>query len=222
MRRRYKKDKTDQGHVGRPRHTSRNKEAIKWSEYEFLMSWLEKASGLRDGYILRYQRAFTLLFLTGMRSSELGLIEVDDIRHAIREGFYSLTNKTKTGKPRKVLLSDRGVGMLQKYFAVFLEDESIHAYNEKVFATPRDPNRRRALNMATMNTDMNDVLHAAFNSVLYSTHGFRSGVITEMAVDMKLPIKVVSQFIGHSSEATTLKYVKVQEQDISEAVNLAR
>jgi integrase/recombinase XerD len=51
----------------------------------------------------------------------------------------------------------------------------------------------------------------------YSSHSFRSGIITDMAIKSVNP-KIIQSFVGHKNISTTLSYVRPSESDIKNAL----
>lgn len=171
-------------------------------------------------------RAFVLLYYGGFRISELlqitranihSILGVETEKGTEKSGAFSLTNATKTKTARLVLFSKNGVAAIKEIFEMDWDPE-IDDMNRLVFE-PRNKNSK-ALGkhgfLKLINFHIQEALGPTFSS-----HSFRKGIISDM-LNKRIPLKTVSQFIGHSDIKTTILYHSISEEDMKEAAELAR
>jgi len=80
----------------RPKGTTRAKKPIQKREYERLMLATRNSLVIKSATRVKLQRAFTLLYLTGCRVSEIANFTKDEMEMFIKHNEFSLTNNTKT------------------------------------------------------------------------------------------------------------------------------
>ncbi len=81
-------------------------------------------------------------------------------------------------------------------------------------------NKNKRVNVISLTTQLNNFLADIFGKGIYTTHSFRSGLFTEMAIDNKTDMKIVQVFADHMNPATTMRYLKPTMANIQQ--NLAR
>lgn len=180
--------------MARPIGTTRVKKPITKFEFDKLIHFVGRTnhihhSGLRE----RLRRAFTLLFITGCRVSEIMNFTSDDVRKMILEKEFSLANNTKTKSSRLITYADGQLELLRNILPVgqvrLFGDVSLEYFNIK----------------------MNKIIHLCLGE-LYSSHSFRSGYITRLALNGE-NIKLIQEDIGHRSIQTTARYIKITSED---------
>jgi len=82
--------------MARPKGTTRAKKPIMKKEFDRLINAVNRSLEIKSPTKLKLTRAFTLLYLTGCRVSEIAYFKSDDVREMIHDNEYSLTNDTKT------------------------------------------------------------------------------------------------------------------------------
>jgi len=176
-------------------------------DYKKLMSHLRGEETLKDHTKVRLLRIFSLLYYSGCRLNELPQITIGMIKRMFETKEMIIVSH-KVDAERIIYFSDAGVTELKKYFD--LEDPESNYVITK-WGKPRERLHPVAL-IANTNAYINTVLGKEFSS-----HSFRSGLITELAIAQVNP-KVIQQFIGHKNVSTTLLYVKPSEMDIRGAL----
>jgi site-specific recombinase XerD len=133
-------------------------------------------------------------------------MRVKHIIELLEEGETVVTTD-KTDSERKLYASQAFQKELKLFFKNLKnkEDRVIHKINK--------PKEGIAIDtyLKLVNNSIKNTLGSG-----YSSHSFRQGLITEM-VEKGINTKVVAKFIGHSNTQTTLRYVKVTEEDIKDA-----
>lgn len=204
--------------IGRPRYSSIDRLAVKQEEFQTILQYCDqflKNHATHEKLV----KAFTLLFHTGCRISELLQLEKGDIQSIIDRGMFSLDNSTKTGKPRLVLISDNGVEAIKELWEMEISP-GVDNMKEKTF-------KGRA-NMPLGKTGVsgftkliNKHMKLALESDLYSSHSFRQGVISDL-LNGGVPLSTVSGIIGHANISTTLKYHRATKEEKENSINLVR
>jgi len=182
--------------MARPKGTTRAKKPIFRQEYRKLMAAVDTSFSIRQSTKRKFKAAFTLLYITGCRISEIMPLKVEDIEQMIHENEYSLTNNTKTKRPRLIIFGTnrQQVSFIQKSNAV--------------------------MSNASFNLQMNSFIHKVLGE-LYSTHSFRAGYVT-ISHQQGLSLEHIRQDIGHKDIATTARYATVTNDEISQAKNSRR
>jgi len=187
----------------RPVGTTRAKKPIQKAEYKKLMYATKKSLTINHSTRIKLQRAFTLLYLTGCRISEIVNISRVEVEEMIEHNEFSLRNNTKTKKPRLISFDDerKQVKLLKEI--VPYEDEYLFRRNGS----------SKPMGVESLKLMMNNFIHAVLGE-LYSTHSFRSGYITTQH-SLGFSLEHIREDIGHSSIATTARYATVTRKDIS-------
>ena len=165
-------------------------------------------------------KAYTLLFHTGCRVSELLQLEKGDIQSIIDRGLFSLDNSTKTGKPRLVLISEKGVEEVKELWEMEIIP-GIDNMKEKIFKG-RANRAFGKTGISGFTKLINRHLKIALESDLYSSHSFRQGLISDLLNDGKVPLSTVSGIIGHANISTTLRYHRPTREEKENSINLVR
>lgn len=206
--------------VGRPSGTARAKKSIKAEHYQILLDHID-GSGMKDRLKLRYKRAFCLLHFLGVRVGELLLLQVKDIRLATT-GEASLTNRTKTKKPRHLMFTANAVAAIEELFEEYLVSDPgqkmLYHPEHIVFHSPNRP--KTPLNKSTFTKSINDIIHDALGP-LYSSHSNRQAILEDFAKNGTNP-RIAQKFIGHSSVNTTNNYFHPDDGDVRSALNQIR
>lgn len=144
-------------------------------------------------------KAITVLFLTGIRVSELENIKLSDIDHAIlkRELFvYQGKNK----KTRLINISKNGVQDLREVFSESL-NKSI---DRDVYILHHFNNLKSGLSKGYITDMLNSFLLENLGD-RYSSHSFRKGLINDL-LERGWAISQVQKIIGHRHISTTVIY----------------
>jgi len=193
--------------VGRKIGTTRVKKPILKKEFDRLINATHKSLSIKRSTKVKLHSAFTLLYLTGCRVSEIINIHTDEIQKMVQDNEYSLTNATKTKTPRLILFDEN------REQVKFLE-ELLQKNIGYLFAKN---NSDKPMTVSALKLMMNKFIHSVLGT-LYSTHSFRSGYITT-AHSKDLSLEHIRQDIGHASIATTARYASVSNAEISRGKN---
>lgn len=204
---------------GRPKSSTVARRGIFEEEYEELMMYVDQQV-LKPTSQDKLRKAFCLSYYFGTRISELLLLKRSDIYSLINaeegKGVISLSNETKTKKPRLIIVGKKGVQEIRELFEMEW-DPIIDDMNMKVF----QGHKGKPLGVPGFTTFINTHMKLALDSDLYTSHSFRAGIISEM-LKKKVDISTISSFIGHSAISVTLAYHRPQETDLMDAAELAR
>jgi len=197
---------------GRPKGTTKVRKPISKDIFNTLYVRLETSSYDYDKKMIALG-AFILLRYGGFRVSELIHLRVQDLFDMYHEHTMHLTNKTKTKKPREVYFDKNIAIRIFNLFSNFVDMSDMRA----VLFRGRG-GRYDKRNPTSFTYILNEILHEMLGAQ-YSTHSFRAGHITDMHYE-GISIKVIQEHIGHISQATTLRYVGVEEKQKRAAVSV--
>lgn len=194
--------------MARPKGTTRAKKPIMKKEFDRLINAVNKSLEIKSTTRPKLRRAFTILYLTGCRVSEIDTFTTNDIESMIELNEYSLTNATKTGKSRLISFDEnrKEIEFLKKILPI--NGTSIFARN----------NSDKPMTVSGLTQLMNKFIHKILGE-LYSTHSFRSGYITT-AHQLGFSLAHIKADIGHENIATTNRYIKVSYEEIAKGKNL--
>ncbi len=191
---------------GRPKNSKRNSKPILEKQYKILKSYINGLDTFQTTKT-KWLRSLELLYMSGMRVSEILDIRVKDIKDGCDKGELSIFVK-KQQIIRHIPLSEKSVKVLNN----LISDESdIDGY----FIHKRN-NVRSKLNSNGFTKEINDLIQMVLGDN-YSSHSFRKGLITEMGISGINP-KIIQHFIAHKNVSTTLNYIKPSESDIRNAL----
>jgi len=187
---------------GRPKNTIRNSKPILEREYKILKSYINGLETFETTKI-KWMRSSELLYMTGMRVSEILSLRIKDIKDGIDKGELSVFVK-KQNIIRHIPLSQKSVKILKQ----LIDNETdIDGY----FIHKRN-NVRSSLNSNGFTRDFNDLIHLVLGKN-YSSHSFRIGILTEMGQRGINP-KIIQHFASHRNISTTLNYINPTSDDI--------
>ncbi len=194
--------------MSRPIGTTRAKKPILKKEFERLMTATSRSLDLHSATKIKLSRAFTLLYLTGCRVSEIANFKTNDIEEMILNNEYSLANNTKTKKARLISFDSNKtqIEFLKKLLPT--NDEYLFAKN----------NSDKAMTTEALKLMMNKFMQKILGE-LYSTHSFRAGYIT-VAHQLGLSLEHIRQDIGHLNISTTARYATVTNDEIANSKNM--
>lgn len=194
--------------MARPRGTARAKKPILKKEYERLINATNRSLELQSGTKIKFIRAFTLLYLTGCRISEIAELDTKDVENMIEDNEYSLTNSTKTKTPRLISFDSNHSQI--KILKTLLPVNGGYLFEKN--------NSSKPMTAGALKLMMNRFIHKILGKY-YSTHSFRSGYIT-IAHQLGHSLEHIRQDIGHKSTTTTARYATVTNEEISHGKNL--
>ncbi len=194
----------------RPKGTTKSRKIITSKEYKELFNYLNRTDEFKTHSIKNAKKAFALLYYGGFRVSEIIDFTNKDLFEIFKNKEFSLSNNTKTKKPRMVYFSDNAIKELKLIFRENLTESS----NYLLLRSWGKPHNNFSAH--TIQRQLNIILKIALGQN-YTTHSFRAGIITEMAIS-GINTKIIQEFINHSNIATTLRYVKPSEKDIKKSL----
>jgi len=192
--------------MSRPTNTHRNSKPILEKEYKILKSYINGLETFETTKV-KWLRSIELLFLSGLRVSEILDIRIEDIQNGIENSELSVFVK-KQKIVRHIPLSKNSINILKK----LVKDETD---TESLFIHKRN-NKRSQLNHIGFTKDFNILIQLVLGKE-YSTHSFRKGLITEFSKKGINP-KITQSFIGHRNVTTTLNYYSPTSEDIRECL----
>jgi integrase/recombinase XerD len=191
---------------GRPKNTKRNSKPILNQQYKILKSYVNGMETFQTTKT-KWIRSLELLYMSGMRVSEILDIRIKSIKDSIDNGELSIYVK-KQKIIRHIPLSDKSVKILKK----LIDGETdVDAY----FIHKRNCVRSK-LNSNGFTKEFNDLIQTVLGEN-YSSHSFRKGIITEMGCN-GVNVKLIQNFISHKSVSTTLNYINPTTDDIRNAL----
>jgi len=192
--------------MGRPFNTNKNTKPILEKEYKQLLTYtngLDTFQSTKNKWL----RTIEVLWISGLRVSELLEIKMKDIKEAIEKSELRVYI-SKQNIIRHIPLSQKSVNTLKK----LISDVTYDGY----LIHKRNCNKSK-LNSISFTYEFNQYIQLVLNSKDYSSHSFRKGLITQMSVNGINP-KITQTFIGHKSVTTTLNYYKPTVEDIRECL----
>lgn len=191
---------------GRPKLSNRNSKPILEKEYQVMKSYI---NGLEtfETTKTKWIRTIELLYVCGLRLSEIIDIKTKDIKNGIEKSELSVFIK-KQKIIRHIPLSQKSISTLKKLIKNENDDDTyfIHKRN----------NKKCKLNSNSFTKEFNDLLQLVLGNE-YSSHSFRKGLITQMSMRGINP-RITQSFIGHKNVTTTLNYYKPTIEDVRECL----
>lgn len=191
---------------GRPKLSNRNSKPILEKEYQIMKSYI---NGLEtfETTKTKWIRTIELLYVCGLRLSEIIDIKTKDIKNGIEKSELSVFIK-KQKIIRHIPLSQKSISTLKRLIKNENDDDTyfIHKRN----------NKKCKLNSNSFTKEFNDLLQLVLGNE-YSSHSFRKGLITQMSMRGINP-RITQSFIGHKNVTTTLNYYKPTIEDVRECL----
>lgn len=165
-------------------------------------------------------RALLLLYLTGLRVSNLLLLNVRHMKELFEKGKTQISLIKGGDKRFNLVLSNKGRKLLLSYKDHFLVLSSKKNENDPVFS-PIDK-MDAPMPRENLDRELNKILAKASEIFKKNikTHSFRATVITELLAN-SITIDDVKEIIGHKSISSTLNYKRsrLSPQEIKKAHN---
>ncbi len=193
--------------MARPSGTTRAKKPILKDDFNRLINATRKTGTLQAGTKAKLLRAFTLLYLTGCRISEIINFKTSDLISMCDMNEYSLTNNTKTNKSR--LISFDADGIQVQMIRDILPSQEIYLFSKN--------NSDHPMAIDSLKLQMNNFLQRVLGQ-LYSTHSFRSGYVT-LLHQAGESLELIREDIGHTNLSTTARYTTVTSKEIAQSKN---
>ena len=191
---------------GRPKLSNRNSKPILEKEYQIMKSYI---NGLEtfETTKTKWIRTIELLYVCGLRLSEIIDIKTKDIKNGIEKSELSVFIK-KQKIIRHIPLSQKSISTLKR----LIKNEN----DEDTYFIHKRNNRKCKLNSNSFTKEFNDLLQLVLGNE-YSSHSFRKGLITQMSMRGINP-RITQSFIGHKNVTTTLNYYKPTIEDVRECL----
>lgn len=193
----------------RPIGSTKDRQPIFQEEFDRLIELTKHDKDIQKNTKLKLLRAYTLLYLTGCRVSEIINFTCKDLETIIRHKAISLGNDTKTKKPRALLFNDEGIAMLTKLSYVDCPKNSEAFFYSNTYDTPMSD----AVFTRILNSHLSEKMGG-----LYTTHSFRAGYVTRI-VEATGNIEIARSLVGHSSIKTTMEYLSATPKQMNDAIN---
>lgn len=187
---------------GRKLGSIKNTKPILDKEYKILKSYINGLETFETTKV-KWMRSLELLYMSGMRVSEILDIKIKDISDGIQRNELSVYVK-KQNIIRHIPLSEKSVKTLRKLIDGETDTNGyfIHKRNSV----------KNNLNSIGFTKDFNQLIQMILGKN-YSSHSFRKGIITEMGVSGINP-KIIQIFVSHKNISTTLNYITPTSDDI--------
>ena len=185
---------------GRPKNTKRNSKPILEKQYKVLKSYINGIDTFQTTKT-KWLRTLEILYMSGMRISEVLEVKVRDVKNAIEKGELSVFVK-KQQIVRHIPISEKSA----KILSTLIEGET----DMDGYLVHKRNNVRSKLNFNGFTKEFNDLIQTVLDEN-YSSHSFRKGIITEMG---GINPKIIQHFIAHKNVSTTLNYIKPTADDI--------
>ena len=177
---------------------------------------IKKVIDYIDAFDRHSERNRAIILLThycGMRVSEVASLFVSDIvndKGEINEVIHLTANQTKGTESRRVFVSKKAKQALKRY----LQSDLSVIQQSYLFQTQKSERfNTTALRMLIKR------LYERVGIIGASSHSGRRTFITKLATS-GVSVRVIAEAVGHSSIATTQRYIDVNDELISNAVEL--
>ena len=191
--------------MARPAGVTKAKKAIRKQDFERLLDFVGKNKVMNHPTRQKLKTAYTLLYCTGCRISEIVKFTRDDLEQMIKYKEFSLSNRTKTYRPRLIEFSDNQIVLLEKV----VTKEAGYLFKKNNSIEP--------MTITGLTTLCNFYIQIALGE-LYSSHGFRRNMITQI-LHKTGRIKLAQLHIGHKSPSTTTRYDTPHDGEIRDTLN---
>lgn len=178
------------------------KEYITEVEYQKLLTYLKGKDNLNESTKINLERTFTLLYYTGCRINEIKQLRLHNIKTILETGEFIIVTP-KTHRERKLFFSKEALKAIKRLFDL-TQEANLYIIGVKGDYT-------KTLSDITFISQVNQFIQEVLGS-RYSSHSFRSGLITEMSKSVNP--KFIQKFIGHSDINTTMRYIKPTDEDL--------
>lgn len=193
----------------RPIGSTKDRQPIYKEEFEKLIELTKHDKEIQKSTKLKLIRAFTLLYFTGCRVSEIIDFTCDDIEIICRNKISSLGNNTKTKRPRALRFNEEGVRVLSKLDYSDCPESTGFLF----YKNASDESMSEGAFTRLLNTYLSQKL-----SDLYTTHSFRAGYITRI-VEATGNLETARALVGHSSIKTTIGYLSATQKQMDDALD---
>ena len=170
---------------------------------------------VRDGKNrMRNEVALCLSFWVGLRVCEIAALKVSDVYEQngeVKEVVYLTASQTKGNDSRQVVLNEK----MQKLLRVYWLQAQAYKYNGALIPSQKSYKHFSANSLCQL--FLRIYKEAGFSNA--SSHSGRRTFITKLA-NASVNAKVIMTLAGHKNLSTTQRYIEVNQQQLSNAVNL--
>jgi len=152
----------------------------------------------------RKKGALILLYVTGLRVSNLLKFTVKNMKEFFDKGETLIDLIKKGKKKHNVVLSEKSCQLIKTNHQHFFQ--LMESKNDEQYLFTTTANLHKPINRSSFDTELNKVLIKASHKFQkhIRTHSFRASIITDFL--KSTPIDVVKEIIGHKDIKTTLHY----------------
>ncbi len=190
--------------MARPKGTKAKRPITKELYYK-LIHFVNECKDIKPVSKEKLKIAYTLLYTTGCRISEIKDFTNKDLDFIIEHKNYSTDNNTKTSKARFIKFSDMHIELIKKHYP----KKEGYLFNKNKDTKP--------MSITGLTNLCNQYIHEALGE-LYSSHGFRRNMVTSILKSTGR-LSVAQAHIGHKNPITTARYDIATEEDIEDALN---
>ncbi len=191
--------------MARPERTKKDRQPIFELEFNKIIERTKRSKTLRKSTKLKLLRAYTLLFYSGCRISEITTFTIDDLTKLVKDQMFVL-KKTKINATQ-----------LLQFNKVCCDKISQMDISDCKSALFYKNGRSEPMNAAGLTKLINEHLKQQLN-VLYTTHSFRAGFITKIA-EITGNIAVAQKLARHRDRKTTLRYLTATPTQVDAALD---
>jgi integrase/recombinase XerC len=191
------------------------KRPITIETYKILIEESDKLSYAKSYRGVRLRIALALLFVTGIRISELLPLKMGQVQTLFTQQWINI-DRAKRGSPPsnyKAFLTKEGAKIMRERL---LDLEFLWRFKDKNSYIFTQENLNKPLEREAFTTLINKFIKASTRKIggnpNLSSHSFRIGFITKLCRDTN-DIEFVKQAIGHAKIDTTSQYVKDLSDD---------
>ena len=196
--------------MARPKETKKDRQPIFALEFNKIIERTKHSKTLRKSTKMKLLRAYTLLFYSGCRVSEIVTFTVDDIAKLVRDQMFVLGSKNqKKTKTKTVQLLRFNKMCCDKISEMDISDCKSALFYKNGSSS--------SMNAAGLTKLVNEHLSEQLN-VLYTTHSFRAGFITSI-VEATGNITVAQVLARHRDPKTTAGYLTATPTQIDNALD---
>lgn len=196
--------------MARPINTKKDRYPIMQEDYDNLIKSTKHDKRIDKHTRLKLLRAYTLLFHSGCRISEITSLTVSDIASIISNHNYILT-KTKTNTTQMLRFTSKSIEVLKA-----LDISDIFTYIFYKNQKDRSISNDKAMSVSGLTKLINKHLALKLNE-LYTSHSFRSGYVTRI-VETTGNITIAQKLARHRDIKTTMKYIGATPKQLDDAL----
>ena len=192
------------------------RDTVDLSEFEQIVSLVKGRNKAKE----QRRFALALLFITGLRVSNLLLFHVSNGKELLEKGNTTI-QVIKGGEKRLSLrLGSKGRNLLLKFKDDYIKLSTDKKADQPLFTTPHDLNS--TITRETFDKEVNKILTKA--SAIFEkhirTHSFRATIVTQLL--KHTPIELVKEVMGHKPQGRDLdsKRSRLQPREVDKILSI--